>query len=46
LNAHIDSNSHDVIYEAPKYPEKIIREIKTDLTGKIIKIKIKDNNIK
>ena len=45
LNELIDSNSHDVLYEAPKYPEKIIREIKTDLTGKIIEIKIKDSNL-
>lgn len=46
LNEMFDSYSHNVIYEAPKYPEKIIREIKTDLNGRIIEIKIKDNKLK
>ena len=35
LNELFSSNSQDVFYEAPKYPQKIIREIETDLTGKI-----------
>lgn len=45
LNELIDSNYHDVPYKATKYPEKIISQIKTDLTGKIIEIKIKDNKL-
>ena len=37
-----DSKYDDVIYDAPKYPKQTISEIRTDLNGKILNIKIRD----
>ncbi|WP_272149654.1 hypothetical protein [Tenacibaculum aiptasiae] len=38
------SKYHDVIYTPPRYPKQTISEIRTDLNGKILNIKIRDKN--
>ena len=37
-----DRYSHDIVYFAPKYPERTVSEIKTDYNGKLLEIKIND----